>query len=836
MKGSYIIGIALALIVLISGQRGTAQESHMAYLENPWVDSVLSDLSEEEKLAQTLWLVVGADEGFPAMIEIARAISEYGPGGLIFRGSPGKQMLQWADYCQTLASLPIQIAQEGRWSDYYPNKTSLAAISSDSLRYVAGFTMGTQLRNRGVSVFLYEHIDQALAAGISDAHIQLVDQRNNHLLMGGIEKIDGIESDKIEKYLDSEIDPDTLEQRVRKILAFKYWSLQGKADPEKSMVANDQSGHSGQQALIRDLYAASLTVLKNQGNILPVKDLEKTKIACLAVNQMHTTEFQQVAGLYTRTDNYFWMSDTKSHDKLLSELAGYDLVLAGMYPGQDPESTEAFLKSLAEKTKLVLVYFGDTDLQKKAAGIATLGTIDGLQALLLAYETHPMTESLSAQLIFGGIEGSGRLPMNLGNLYPRGSGLSTPGGLRLQYGFPESAGLSSWDLKAAIDSIVNAGLEAGAYPGCQVIVARKGIVVIHRAYGYHTYDKRVKVEKNDLYDLASVTKISGPLSGLMKLESLEKFSYQDQLGDYCEAMKGSDKADLELKDILAHKAGLYPWIPYHERTLKKNHKYKKRFIRPYEGRRFTVEVSDRLYLSSKFKNKIFRTIRKSELGEPVYRYSGLSFFLFPTIIEELSGQPYEEFLSQQIYRRLGAWDLLFHPLSSFPASRIVPTEYDSIFRKDLVHGYVHDEGAAVMGSYAGNAGLFATSNDLLKLIEMYRRMGSYGGEQIIAAEVLKEYTSYQFPKLEIRRGLGFDKPLLGERDGTPGDYPCPGASPSSFGHSGFTGTFVWADPEHEITYVFLSNRVHPTRENGLLYDMNIRTSILQSVYDSMLDP
>jgi CubicO group peptidase (beta-lactamase class C family) len=369
-----------------------------------------------------------------------------------------------------------------------------------------------------------------------------------------------------------------------------------------------------------------------------------------------------------------------------------------------------------------------------------------------------------------------------------------------------------------------------------VIVARKGTVVFHKAYGHHTYDKRIEVRKDDLFDLASVTKISGTLSGLMLLEGMGKFSYQNRLGDYCSAMKRSDKASLALKDVLTHQAGLFPWIPYHENTLKKNGQYKKRFVRTDAGEKFSLQVADRVYLSNTYKEKIFKEIRKSELGEKQYLYSGLSFFLFPTIIEELSGLPYETFLSENIYHRLGAWELLYHPRSVFPGTRIVPTEYDSLFRKQLVHGYVHDEGAALMGGYAGNAGLFASSNDLLKLIEMYRRMGNYGGEQIISETVLREYSSYQFPELENRRGLGFDKPMLGEKDGSPEDYPCPGASPSSFGHAGFTGTYVWADPEHEISYVFLSNRVHPTRQNNLLYDLDIRTSILQSVYDSIIEP
>jgi CubicO group peptidase (beta-lactamase class C family) len=369
-----------------------------------------------------------------------------------------------------------------------------------------------------------------------------------------------------------------------------------------------------------------------------------------------------------------------------------------------------------------------------------------------------------------------------------------------------------------------------------VIVARKGIVVFHKTYGYHTYDARIGVEKKDLYDLASVTKVSGPLSGLMWLESRGKFSHQGRLGDYIPAMKGSDKADLELRDILSHKAGLYPWIPYWERTVKKSGHYKRRFLRTAASDPFSLAVADRVYLKSDYKKRIYREIRKSELGENTYLYSGLSFFLFPEMIEHLSDEPYEAFLYHRIYRKLGAWDLVFRPHRFYTLSQIVPTEYDSLFRKQLVHGYVHDEGAAMMVGYSGNAGLFATANDLLKLFEMYRRMGNYGGEQIIAEEVMKTYTSYQFPEENIRRGLGFDKPLLNEFDATGDDYPCPGASASSFGHSGFTGTFAWVDPEHEVSYVFLSNRVHPTRNNQLLYEMNIRTDILQSVLDSILEP
>jgi len=826
MKRISIIGFIITILALVSGQTIAKQPGYINYMDHPWVDSVYSSLSGEEKIAQTLWLVIGPDETFPDLMESAGFIRDFGLGGLIYSASPNEQMQELADYCSSICTLPLAIALEGRWSDLYPDMTSLAAIASDSIRRLAGAKLAVQLRNRGVPLVISKGMDEAIEAGLTDKHIQLISP----------ESIQATRISELGNFLDVFTRADSIEQRVRKVLALKYWILQQDAEAVPGMQKKEYEAGLDQSAFVRDLYAHSLTVLNNHEQLIPLKELESRSIACLAVNQSSLTDFQKMAGLYTRTDNYFWLPGSENKDELAKKLATYDLVIAGVYPGQISGATTALLSSLEDQTALLMVCFGDPASLEKFLSSKSIGDTPGPEGLILSYEQNPMTESLSAQLIFGGIGGRGRLPLAIGDQYPSGYGISTPGNLRLSYGFPETAGLCSRQLNLAIDSIVAGGLDAGAYPGCQVIIARKGTVIFHRAYGHHTYGKRIEVRKNDLYDLASVTKVSGPLSGLMLLESRGKFSYQDRLGDYAYAMKGSDKADLELKDVLAHRAGLFPWIPYHEKTLKKSGKYKKRFLRTDAGGKFTVQVADRLYLSNTFKGKIFKEIRKSELGEQEYRYSGLSFFLFPTVIEDLSGQPYETFLAEHIYRRLGAWELLFHPRSSFPASRIVPTEYDSVFRKQLVHGYVHDEGAAVMGSYAGNAGLFASSNDLLKLIEMYRRLGSYGGEQIISSEVLREYSSYQFPELEIRRGLGFDKPLLNENDGTAEDYPCPGASPASFGHSGFTGTFVWADPEHEISYVFLSNRVHTTRTNQLLYEMNIRTSILQSVYDSIMEP
>ncbi len=826
MKSSIPSACFILLLFLVSNSLPGQQGTYHNYQDHPWVDSVLATLSREEKIAQSLWVLAGPEEGLHENMEIVRAVLDAGLGGLIFTESPNGQMQELANYCSSLSSIPLAIALEGRWSDPYPDMISLAAIDSDSVRFLAGANLAAEIRKKGVDLILAEGMDDALAAGLTEKHIQILNPK--WIQRARISEIAG--------YMEAPAPADSLEHRVRQALALKYWILQHKADPENTWLDKKNFAGSEQSALIRDLYARSLTVLKNQDEVIPVQDLGNTRIACLTVDQAGMSDFLDMAGLYTRTDNYVWSPESTKSKELAEQLASYNLLIVGLSPEQLHGESLTFLSSLKPQTKLIVVCFGDPAQPELSRSIASIEATLDPEGLILSYEQNPMTEGLSAQLIFGGIGGSGRLPLSIGDQYPAAFGITTPGGLRLQYGYPENAGLFSTQLNQNIDSIVKSGLDAGAYPGCQVIVARRGTVVFHKAYGYHTYDKRIEVRKNDLYDLASVTKVSGPLSGLMLLEASGKFSYRDHLGDYCAAMKGSDKADLALKDVLAHRAGLYPWIPYHEKTLKKNGQYKKRFIHPDPGGKYTLQIADRLYLSDRFRQKIFKVIRKSELGEQKYLYSGLSFFLFPTIIEELSGQPYETFLAEQIYQRLGAWELLYHPRSKFPASRIVPTEYDSLFRKQLVHGYVHDEGAALMGAHAGNAGLFASSNDLLKLIEMYRRMGAYGGEQIIPSEVLREYSSYQFPELKIRRGLGFDKPLLNDYDGTPRDYPCPGAPPSSFGHSGFTGTFVWADPENEISYVFLSNRVHTSRTNQLLYEMNIRTNILQSVYDSLIDP
>ncbi|HPT21543.1 MAG TPA: glycoside hydrolase family 3 N-terminal domain-containing protein [Bacteroidales bacterium] len=625
--------------------------------------------------------------------------------------------------------------------------------------------------------------------------------------------------------------------KCRKNLAMKYWAGLNRLQPVSLKDINDDLSPMTSKALIRDLYANALTVLNNNNDIIPVKHLENIKIATIAIDRDKLSAFQKRVGDYFPADHfYFDPSDPKTSDSLLKQLSGYDIVIAGVFGmNQRPNdgfglvpATGDFIEKLVKNNKTIITWFGNPYSIDK---VKSLSKADGL---ILAYQENDYTEDLSAQLIFGGIGAKGTLPVTINEKWVSGFGINTPCNLRLQYGVPESAGLSSEILNRKIDSLVNLGLKAKAFPGCEVMIARKGIVVFHQTYGYQTYDNRTPVTEEDLFDLASVTKISAGLPGLMLLDTYGKFSPDAKLGDYLPYYKKSNKENLLMRDILTHQAGLTPFIPFWKETLKKDGTYKKNIYRSEYSSKYPLEVAPYVFINKDFRKKMFSEIKKSPLGEKKYVYSDLTFIITPEIVEKATGRPWSEYVTDNIYKKIGAYNLTFNPYKKYPLTRIIPTEYDSLFRKQQLRGTVHDETAAMLGGISGHAGLFATANDEMKLLELYRRMGEYGGEQIIGRDVMEEYTKVQYPENNNRRGLGFDKPLLNNKElAQPDTYPTRSASPESFGHTGYTGTYVWIDPVNEISYLFFCNRVYPTRNNNIVSDLNIRPEILQSVYDAI---
>lgn len=414
-------------------------------------------------------------------------------------------------------------------------------------------------------------------------------------------------------------------------------------------------------------------------------------------------------------------------------------------------------------------------------------------------------------------------------------GMHSDGDFRLGFGEAKDVGLDYDKMRHKIDSIANVAISEGVSPGIQVLVARHGVVVFHETYGYHTYDSIKKVEIDNIYDWASITKITSALPALMKLHDEDKFDLDAKIGTYIPYFNRGNKKDLIFRRILSHNAGLHSWIPFWETTLKRNGKFKRRTLSYEKLEHFSVQIVPELYIHDNYKEKIYRQIGKSEVNDtvhPEYKYSGLSFYLLPKIVEKLSSMNYQKYLSDNFYKPLGAGTVGYLPLNRFDKCRIIPTEIDTLFRHSLIHGTVHDEGAAMMEGVSANAGLFGTSLDLAKIMQMYLWKGKYGGERYISENTINKFTFAHYANEGNKRGLGFDKPKLENRE----DDSCsPDASMSSFGHSGYTGTFTWADPESGILFVFMSNRVYPTRENRLIYELNVRPSIHQAIYDAIIE-
>ncbi len=546
-----------------------------------------------------------------------------------------------------------------------------------------------------------------------------------------------------------------------------------------------------------------LTILKSEQDILPLKALENWNPVC------NTTPNATI----TKILNCYLPFSTLKNKRTKDE---FNLQLFAFFDKNDFQNVRPAFET---NQKVIFLLFGEeakmTFDKKKWNQKAT--------AVLFHPDKNNAAQSVMVQTIFGGI-GIRGIDDNKNTGQP----------VRLGYAPPGVVGLNDTLLENGIDRIVQNGLEQGAFPGAQILVAKKGKVIFWKAYGHHKYDKVQKVKPDDLYDLASITKIAGPLPALLKLHSERKFNLSATLKDYLPYFENSNKANLNFTDILAHRARLEPWIPFWKDAFKKNGRFKRKTFRKKSNKRYPYQLATDMFVHRKFKNRIYEAIKKSSLREKAgYKYSGLAFYLFPEIIAKQTGEAYENYLYRNFYKKIGATTLCYNPATFFDKNKIVPTEFDSLFRKELIHGKVHDEGAILMQGVSGNAGLFSNANDLAKLMQLYLQEGKYGGTRFFSPESMQKFNSCPFCKEGNRRGLGFDKPLVPyhpQNSSTAKD-----ASSDSFGHGGFTGTCVWVDPAEELIFIFLSNRVYPTRENKKLYRLNIRPEIHQAIYNAILN-
>lgn len=563
-----------------------------------------------------------------------------------------------------------------------------------------------------------------------------------------------------------------------------------------------------------------LVLLKNEKSIIPIKHLESSNIALIR-NTNSINYIEEMLEKYAQISRYnfdeFITTVTNT-----SQLKNYSTLIIALYNSSDV----AALSKINIDNTIIVIAFSEAVLKEFLASKSTYN------ALILAQNSDRISEEYSAQIIFGGLAAKGVLNTSFLK-YPSGHGLTTTK-TRLKYTVPEEEKMNSLYINTKVDSIMRMAIQQKAFPGAQLLVAKNNSVIFHKTYGYHTYDSLQKVELTDLYDMASVTKITGPLPALMKLYDDKVIDLDKPFSSYWKSWNSSnDKKNLTVREILAHQSGLSPYIVFLSKAMSKG-TFKSRFLQKGKSNKYSLQAYKDIYVNKRFKNKMYRIIKRSKVSDKKkYKYSGLSFLIYPKLIEQLTNTSYQSYLQSTFYKPLGAYTLGFNPSDKNFINTIVPTENDTFFRNTLTNGWVHDENAALLGGVSGNAGLFATATDMAKIMQMYMQKGEYGGQRFFSAATVNEFIKVQFPKNNNRRGLGFDKPLLNNAELTlKNAYPAPEVSSSSFGHSGFTGTFVWADPEKKLVFIFLSNRVYPTRANRNLYSLNIRPLLQQVFYKS----
>lgn len=612
-----------------------------------------------------------------------------------------------------------------------------------------------------------------------------------------------------------------INESVRRILEMKFDA--GLANYRPALPAQPETLNSPAAKILKRKLTEQALVLLTNNNTLPVIHLDQQNIAVLNIGEREHTLFAERVAAYTRSSSLTLQlpGDTTG---LSEKLSKHNVIIAALYPYAEPvlHLLPALLERHIGKQQIIVINFSSPEK------LPLPGQTD---ALIQAWNDTPEAQQAAAALIFGGLPCTGRLPVRAGG-YPQGAGLNSTSLNVLQFAEPEEAEMSR-DVLARIDRIAREAIDEKATPGCQIVVVRKGKVVYHRSFGWLTYENRQPVNNRTLYDLASITKVAATLQAVMFLYEKGMIDLNKKVSAYLPDMRKSNKKDIILKDVLTHQAGLVPFEPWYPLTMKDTMLLPHYYSRT-KSPLYPLQVAPKLFASSLIRDSVWKwTLQSRMLSKPdrtpyPFRYSDLSFIILHRLAEKLLNQPLEDFLKQNLYEPLGASSLGFNPLTWADPDNIAPTEHDKIFRKQWIAGTVHDERAAMLGGVSGHAGLFGNALDLAKLGQMLLQKGSYGGIRYFNPETIERFSARQFET--SRRGLGWDKPLLSDFTSPTSYY----ASPKTFGHTGFTGTCIWIDPEFDLVYIFLSNRTYPDRSNKLI-TLNIRSRIQDVIYQSIFE-
>lgn len=612
---------------------------------------------------------------------------------------------------------------------------------------------------------------------------------------------------------------------VKKILKFKYKAGLNSYKPIVIDNLYTDLNSSKNDALQYELYENAVTVLKNTTAILPIKNLDKQKIAYVKIGDDSNDAFVSTLKKYAEVT----VVEDANLDSLQVKLKPFTTVIIGYHKSDvafkddDLKSNDLYkINFLAKNNNVIL------DVFAKPYSLLPITNFDAIEGLVVSYQNNAIAQIVSAELIFGAIEAKGKLPVSIHTSFKVNDGFSTEKLSRLGFSSPENVGMNA-EILSKIDGIANKAINGKMTPGIQVLVARKGKVIYQKSFGYHTYDKTIKVQNSDIYDVASLTKIMATLPNVMVQYDHQKINLETTLGTMLPIFKNSNKATINFKDLLSHYAGLAAGIPFYKATMDKSSFPSEVYFRKISEEQFSKKMADSLFIRNDFCDTIMKMIVKSKIAlKKEYKYSDLTFMILKDYLEKTTSKTLDVLIQENFYRSLGMNNSSFNPLEKFDKNRIPPTENDTYFRRQLLQGYVNDLSAALEGGVSGHAGVFSNAMDVAKIMQLYLQKGKYGDQQYFSEKTFDDFNTCYFCAAGNRRGVGFDKPQLGAEGPT-----CGCASMTSFGHTGYTGTMAWADPDAQIVYVFLSNRTFPIAGTNRLSKENIREDIQKVIYEAI---
>ncbi|MBL7933175.1 MAG: serine hydrolase [Bacteroidia bacterium] len=637
--------------------------------------------------------------------------------------------------------------------------------------------------------------------------------------------------DEIKKAIkEGKITQEEIDARCKKILKAKYWcGMSAKQEIVTRFLSKDINNKASEE-LNDKLAEASVTLLKNDKKFIPLRGIDSLRLAEVSIGVDENNTLGNTLRNYAYVEHVGITHDAKKEDILgaFEKIMNADVVVLQLNKttakpdnnyGLGTQSIR-LVDSIARLKPTILV------VSTNPYVLNTLKSTDPFKTIIVAYEYLPSLLKASGNAIMGGVKVNGRLPVS--TLYYKAES-----GLDLDALSPQTLQQTKETFIEkkfrVVDSIALAGIKEKAYPGCQIVAMQNGQVIYQKSFGAFTYAYDSKpVDNGSLYDLASLTKIAASSLALMKLEGDSLFDHNKTLGDYLPYLKGSNKEKIVIEDVLSHQAGLVAWIPFYLKSLEKNGKYKPGYYSKKKTEEYSVQVAKNLFTIPSFRDTIYKRIVDSKIENPgKYLYSDLGYYFLQQIIEEQTHKKLNEYVSD-LYFKVGI-GLTYLPLNYLSKKQIAPTENDEKFRKQIIQGYVHDPGAALLGGVAGHAGLFGNALDVAKLMQLYLNKGELNGVRLLDSNVVKDFTSCRFCP-NNRRGLCFEKPETDPKKDNPVVADC---SPESFGHSGFTGTFAWADPKNKLVVVFLSNRVYPNAEDNKLAKLGIRGKIHKAFYEAL---